>query len=42
VTYDVTSLSPDGLAFVKEREGSFDAFLNSWRQEIIDGFETDP
>ena len=42
VTYDVTSLGPDGVAFVKELEDSFDAFLNSWRQEIIDGLETRP
>lgn len=39
VTYDVTSLSPDGTAFVKELETSFDAFLDSWRQEIIAGFD---
>ena len=37
VTYDVTSLNPDGLAFVNELEASFDAFLDSWRREIIDG-----
>ena len=37
VTYDVTSLSPDGLAFVNELEASFEAFLDSWRREIIDG-----
>jgi hypothetical protein len=39
VTYDVTSLSPDSTAFVKELEESFDAFLNSWREGIIDGLE---
>ena len=37
VTYDVTSLSRDGMAFVKELENSFDAFLDSWREEIIAG-----
>jgi hypothetical protein len=35
VTYDVTSLSPNGSAFVKELEDSFDAFLGSWHQEIF-------
>jgi hypothetical protein len=41
VTYDVTSLSPDGMAFVKELEDSFDAFLNSWREEIIAGLDAE-
>jgi hypothetical protein len=27
------------MAFVKELEDSFDAFLNSWREEIIAGFD---
>jgi hypothetical protein len=39
VTYDVTSLSPNGSAFAKELEDSFDAFLGSWRQEITRGFD---
>jgi hypothetical protein len=39
VRYDVTSLSPSGTVFVKELEASFDAFLDSWRQEIIDNLE---
>jgi hypothetical protein len=39
VTYDVTSLSPEGMAFVKELEACFDTFLDSWRQEIVDGSE---
>lgn len=39
MTYDVTSLSPDGTAFVKKLEDSFDAFLDSWRKEIIDGLQ---
>jgi hypothetical protein len=39
VTYDVTSLGPDGMAFVKVLEASFDDFLHGWRQEIIDGVD---
>jgi hypothetical protein len=35
VTYDVTSLSPDGTVFVKELEATFDAFLDEWRDDII-------
>ena len=35
VTYDVTSLSPEGAAFVTELEAGYDAFLESWRQEIL-------
>lgn len=40
VTYDVTSLSPEGTAFVKELEATFDAFLGEWRDDIIDGVKT--
>jgi hypothetical protein len=40
VTYDVTSLSPDGTVFVKELEATFDAFLDEWRDDIIAGFGT--
>lgn len=39
VTYDVTSLSPGGTAFIKELEATFDPFLDSWRQEIINGLD---
>jgi hypothetical protein len=35
VSYDVTSLSPEGAAFVRELEAGYDAFLESWRREII-------
>jgi hypothetical protein len=35
VTYDVTSLGPEGGAFVKELEASFHEFLEGWRQEIL-------
>jgi hypothetical protein len=40
VTYDVTSLSPEGTAFVKELEATFDAFLDGWRDHIMTGFGT--
>ena len=35
VSYDVTSLSPEGAAFAQELEAGYDAFLESWRREII-------
>lgn len=35
VTYDVTSLSPEGAAFIKELEATYDQFLDDWRQHII-------
>jgi hypothetical protein len=35
VTYDVTSLSPEGAAFVDELKTGYDGFLESWRQEIL-------
>ena len=37
VTYDVTSLGPEGSAFVAELSAGYDAFLESWRQEILGG-----
>jgi hypothetical protein len=37
VTYDVTSLSPEGAAFVHELEAGYDEFLEGWRQEILSG-----
>jgi hypothetical protein len=40
VTYDVTSLGPEGTVFVKELEASFDAFLDEWRDDIIAGLDT--
>ena len=35
VTYDVTSLGPEGAAFAEELQAGYDAFLDSWREEII-------
>ncbi len=35
VTYDVTSLGPEGVAFVEELEQGYDAFVESWREEIV-------
>ena len=35
VTYDVTSLSPEGAAFVGELEATYDQFLEDWRQQIV-------
>lgn len=37
VRYDVTSLSPEGVAFVEELEEGYDAFLDEWRREILSG-----
>ena len=37
VVYDVTSLSPEGAAFVRELESGFDAFMDGWRNEIVEG-----
>jgi hypothetical protein len=37
VRYDVTSLGPEGVVFVEELEAGYDAFLASWREEILDG-----
>jgi hypothetical protein len=35
VTYDVTSLGPEGAVFVEELEASYDEFLEGWRQELV-------
>ena len=35
VTYDVTSLGPEGAAFVVELEAGYDAFLGHWREAIL-------
>jgi hypothetical protein len=35
VVYDVTSLGPDGVAFVEDLRAGYDAFLESWREEIL-------
>jgi hypothetical protein len=35
VTYDSTSLSAEGTAFLQELESDYDAFLDSWREEIV-------
>jgi hypothetical protein len=40
VEYDVTSLGPDGTAFVGELESGFDAFLEGWRHEILASLTT--
>jgi hypothetical protein len=37
VQYDVTSLGPDGVAFVKGLEAGYEAFLDEWRREILAG-----
>jgi hypothetical protein len=37
VTYDVTSLGPEGAAFVEELEAGFAAFLANWQVEILAG-----
>jgi hypothetical protein len=36
VTYDTTSLSAEGAAFVEELSRGYDAFLASWREEILE------
>jgi hypothetical protein len=35
VTYDVSSLSPEGRAFVEELGDGYDAFLEDWRRAIL-------
>jgi hypothetical protein len=37
VVYDVTSLGPEGSAFVEELSAGYQAFLQSWRHEILGG-----
>jgi hypothetical protein len=37
VVYDVTSLGPEGIDFVRELESGYDAFMSSWREEILAG-----
>jgi hypothetical protein len=37
VRYDVTSLGPEGVAFVRELEAGYEAFLEEWRVEILAG-----
>jgi hypothetical protein len=37
VRYDVTSLGPEGVAYVEQFEAGYDAFLADWRQEIVAG-----
>jgi hypothetical protein len=39
VSYDVTSLGPEGLDFVQELEAGYDAFLREWRRENLAGLE---
>lgn len=35
VTYDVTSLGPEGRAFVEELSDGYEAFLGHWRHAIL-------
>jgi hypothetical protein len=35
VTYDITSLGPDEAEFVERLRDGYDAFLGSWREEIV-------
>jgi hypothetical protein len=37
VTYDVTSLGPEGALFVEELRSGYDGFLESWRRDILGG-----
>jgi hypothetical protein len=41
VRYDVTSVGPEGVAFVQELEAGYDSFLEEWRHEILAGLETE-
>jgi hypothetical protein len=41
VRYDVTSLGSDGVAFVKELEATYEAFLDEWRREILAGLASE-
>jgi hypothetical protein len=41
VRYDVTSLGPEGAAFVQELEAGYDAFLEEWRSEILASLESE-
>jgi hypothetical protein len=41
VRYDVTSLGPEGVAFVQELEAGYDEFLEEWRHEILAGLESE-
>jgi len=35
VTYDVTSLGPEGAQFAERLRDGYDAFLGSWREKIV-------
>jgi hypothetical protein len=39
VRYDMTSLGPDGAAYVEEFEAAYDEFLGEWRREILRSLE---
>jgi len=39
VTYDVTSLGPDGAELVERLRDGYDAFLGSWREQILRSLE---
>jgi hypothetical protein len=41
VQYDVTSLGPEGVDFVRELEAGYDAFLQEWRREILAGLQSE-
>lgn len=42
VTYDITSLGPDGAEFVTELEATYNEFLEDWRQQIVAVGAADP
>ena len=41
VRYDVTSLGPEGVDFVRELEACYDASLQEWRRDIPAGLESE-
>lgn len=40
VRYDVTSLGPEGIPFVRDLEAGYDRVLDDWRREIVAGLGT--
>ena len=40
VAYDLTSLGPEGNAFVREFEDGYAAFLEHWRQAIVESLSS--
>ena len=41
VRYDVTTLGPDGVDFVRHLEAGYDAFMEEWRRAILAGLENE-